>query len=165
MGKWGGENVGTTPTDPLTGEKDKSTDGRVVRFEDLRIWQTARELARGIYHASRTQKLCEDRALAGQMKRAVVSISSNIAEGYERGTRKQQIEFCYIAKGSAGELRSQVIVAHDVGLLDDRAYSWCMEFCEKCSRQLTMYIRHLQRTQKRVPGLKQAIQEECRVDQ
>ena len=124
------------------------------RFEDLQVWQTARELTRGVYRVTATQRLGEDWALANQMKRAVVSIGSNIAEGFERGTRKQQIEACYTAKGSAGELRSQVITAHDVGLIDKRAYNWLHERCEVCSRQLQAYIRYLRRSRKDLPGPK-----------
>lgn len=124
------------------------------RFEELQVWQTARELARGVYRAATAQKLGGDWALANQMKRAAVSIGSNIAEGFERGTRKQQIEACYIAKGSAGELRSQVVTAHDVGLLDKRAYTWLSERCETCSRQLQAYIRYLRGSQKTLPGPK-----------
>ena len=141
MGTWEREDVGT--------------DGRprgVRRFEDLQVWQAARELARGVYRAAQTQKLARDLALRHQMTRAAVSVSSNIAEGYERGTRKQHIEFCYVAKGSSGELRSQVILARDVGLLDEKAFTWLMEQCDKTSRLLANYIRHLQRSQTHIPG-------------
>ncbi|MBP7745900.1 MAG: four helix bundle protein [Phycisphaerae bacterium] len=124
------------------------------RFEDLKVWQAARELTRGVYRAADTQQLGKDWALANQMKRAAVSIGSNIAEGFERGTRKQQIEACYTAKGSAGELRSQVITASDVGLIDKRAYEWLLERCESCSRQLQAYIAHLRRTRDGCPGPK-----------
>ncbi len=124
------------------------------RFEDLMVWQTARELARGVYRAAERQKLGKDWALANQMKRSAVSVGSNIAEGFERGTRKQQMEFCYIAKGSAGELRSQVITAHDVGLVDTRAYKWLLDKCESCSRQLQAFIRHLRNSRAELPGPK-----------
>lgn len=133
------------------------TDGaraRVRRFEDLKVWQTARELVRGVYRASTAQKLATDYALQNQMKRAAVSIVSNVAEGFERGTRKQQIEACYLAKGSAGELRAQIIVAHDTGLLDQEAFSWLHDRCEKCSGQLQLYIRHLRATRQAYPGPK-----------
>ncbi len=149
MGTWesaAAENLGTgQPSRP---------GSAIRRFEDLLVWKTARELARGVYRAAQTQSLSNDHALSNQMKRAAISISSNIAEGYERGTRKQQIEFCYTAKGSAGELRSQVIVAHDVGLLDDVAFGWLMESCDKCSRQLSAYLGHLKRFQSCIRGLK-----------
>jgi four helix bundle protein len=115
----------------------------IRRFEDLEVWQTARELTKGVYRATSTQRLRTDMALANQMKRAAVSVGSNIAEGFERGTRKQQLEACYIAKGSAGELRSQVITARDVELLDEQVFEWLLQTCETCSRQLQGYIRHL----------------------
>jgi four helix bundle protein len=134
--------------------KADSARERVQRFEDLRVWQTARELVRGMYRAAATQKLTADYALQNQMKRAAVSIVSNVAEGFECGTRKQQIEACYLAKGSAGELRAQVIVAHDVGLLDEQAFSWLHDKCEKCSGQLQLYIHHLRSTRHAYPGPK-----------
>ena len=126
----------------------------VRRFEDLECWQTTRELTRGVYRAAKRQKLGADFALCNQMKRAAVSIGSNIAEGFERGTRRQQIEACYIAKGSAGELRSQVITARDAELIDERAYEWLHEKCEMCSRQIQGYIRHLRQTRDEMPGPK-----------
>ena len=88
------------------------------------------------------------------MKRAAVSVVSNIAEGYERGTRKQQIEFCYITKASAGELRAQIIVAHDVELLDTKAFEWLVEQAESTSRLLQGYITHLRKTRSTHPGPK-----------
>ena len=118
------------------------------------MWQTARELVRGVYRACERQNLRRDRVLVDQMKRAVVSIGSNIAEGFERGTRRQHLEFCYIAKGSAGELRSQIIHARDVGLLDAVAHEWLLKMAEQCSRQLQGYIRHLRSTRTALPGPK-----------
>jgi four helix bundle protein len=120
----------------------------------LRVWQAARELWRGVYHAIRTQNVKNEYTLVNQMRRSALSIGDNIAEGNERGTRRQHIEQCYTAKGSAGELRSQVIFAHDVGLLDEKAFRWLHEHCESCSRMLAAYIRHLERSQDRFSGLK-----------
>jgi len=74
-------------------------DGRRRGLKSSKSGQTARELAKGIYRAARTQKLAREPVLRNQMMRAVVSISSNIAEGYERGTRKQQIEFLLHREG------------------------------------------------------------------
>jgi len=162
VGKWERGKVGKSETaaplgsEPAHPDHDACDHSRVTRFEDLRVWQSARRLARGIYRASRTQLLKDDYVLREQMKRAVVSIGSNIAEGYERGTRKQHIEGRYLAKGSAGELRSQILTARDVGLLDERTFTWLYSVCEQCSRQLAMYIAHLQRTQARIRGTKYA---------
>lgn len=97
--------------------------------------------------------------MLNQMKRAAISIPSNIAEGYERGSRKQQIEACYLAKGSAGELRTQILLAHDVGLLDDTSFEWLFERVDKCARQLARYLRHLKQTQASIRGAKFVAQE------
>lgn len=131
----------------------------IRRFEDLEVWQVAQELAKGVYRAAQTQDLRNDYALINQMKRSAISISSNIAEGFERGSRKQHIEFAYIAKGSAGELRSQVILAREVGLIDDQAHAWLMERCETCSKMLSAYLSSLKRTSEEFRGLKFQIPE------
>lgn len=130
----------------------------VRQFEDLAVWQRARELVRGVYRAAKSQPLKRDFALVGQMKRAAISIPSNIAEGFERGSRRQQIEACYIAKGSAGELRCQIRLARDVELLDEEAFVWLHEACLQVSRMLAAYIRTLERDAQRFPGVKVARQ-------
>ena len=126
----------------------------VQRFEDLRVWQEARLLTVGVYRACRTQALSRDWPLANQMKRAAVSVASNIAEGHERGSRVEYVQFCYIAKGSAGELRTQIEIARAVGLLDARAHTWLRDASEKVSSLLSGYIKHLQETQAEVRGAK-----------
>lgn len=130
------------------------TRSAIQRFEDLKVWQAARELVKGVYRALQSQELRKDRGLVDQMTRAAVSITSNIAEGHERGSRVQYIEFCFYSKGSAGELRSQVINAHDVGLLDATAYGWLHEKCEDVSRLLAGYIKHLIETARLIPGMR-----------
>ncbi len=127
---------------------------RIQRFEDLRVWQAGRELAKGVYRAARSQPLRKDRGLVDQMTRAAVSVTSNIAEGHERGSRLQNVEFCFYAKGSAGELRSQVINAHDVELIDDTAFEWLHAKCEEVSSLLAGYIKHLMETADKMPGMK-----------
>jgi four helix bundle protein len=126
----------------------------IRRFEDLEVWQTARELVRGVYRAAQSQPLRHDYAMANQIKRAAISVASNIAEGFERGSRKQQIEACYLAKGSAGEVRCQVLLARDVELLGPEAAEWLLETCDKCSRMLANYLRYLQQTSRKFPGVK-----------
>ncbi len=128
----------------------------IQRFEDLEVWQCARELTRRVYAAAETQRLANDYGLANQMRRAAVSIGSNIAEGFEYGSRKQNIEACYKAKASAGELRSLVITAHDVHEIDDLVYEDLLARCEQCSRMLAAYIRNLETWQKKYPGVKVA---------
>lgn len=98
----------------------ENTDG----FRDLRVWQKAKALAVIIYKASEKGALSRDFGLRDQMRRAAVSICSNIAEGDERGSNKDSIRFLYIAKGSLAELRTQLEIAAEVGYLaDDRVAS------------------------------------------
>jgi four helix bundle protein len=125
-----------------------TTSGNGMRFEDLQVWQCARELVRGLHRAARTQKLRSDRVLVDQMTRAAVSVISNIAEGHERGSRAQNVEFCFYSKGSVGELRAQLIIANDLGLLDKVAFEWLSGKCEQVSALLSGYIRHLRLTEK-----------------
>jgi len=76
------------------------------RFEQLPVWQAAIALARRIYSLTRLPTLRRQHSLRDQMERAAVSISNNIAEGFERGTTQELLTFLYIARGSAGEVRS-----------------------------------------------------------
>lgn len=92
---------------------------RIETFEDLIIWQKAVELAKEVYLITEREKLRTDFGLRSQIRNSAVSISSNIAEGFERRTRKEYLNFLNIAKASAGELRSQLYVAREVGYLND----------------------------------------------
>jgi len=83
-------------------------------FEELQIWQKARELVKAIYKLSMTDKFKKDYSLVDQIRRSSVSIMSNIAEGFERGSNTEFIQFLYIAKGSAGEVRTQLYIAYDL---------------------------------------------------
>lgn len=83
------------------------------KFEDIDSWQKARELTREIYQISSVATFSKDYALREQIRRASVSIMSNIAEGYERSGTGEFVHFLSMAKGSAGEVRSQLYVALD----------------------------------------------------
>jgi four helix bundle protein len=89
----------------------------VQRFEDLIAWQKARVLVRDIYAATRDGELARDYAFRDQMRRATVSIMSNIAEGFELRSRPQLTKFLAIAKGSCAEVRSLLYASADVGYL------------------------------------------------
>ena len=91
----------------------------VKRFEELEVWKAARELVREIYRASSMGAFSRDAGLRGQIQRAGVSVMSNIAEGFERGGDKEFFQFLAQAKGSCGELRSQLYVALDQAYLSD----------------------------------------------
>lgn len=83
-------------------------------FEDLEVWKKACRLAVDVY---KNLQNCRDYGLKDQMTRAAVSIPSNIAEGAERGSSQEYIRFIHIAKGSSAELRTQLHIAHRIGLL------------------------------------------------
>ena len=95
----------------------------LTRFEDLVAWQKSRMLAVAIYKATRRGPFERDFGLSGQMQRAAVSIPSNIAEGFERGTRPEFHRFLSTAKGSCGELRTQLYIAGDIGYLPEEDFS------------------------------------------
>ncbi|OYQ34405.1 four helix bundle protein [Flavobacterium cyanobacteriorum] len=91
---------------------------RLNSFEEIIAWQRARELNTEIYRLTNENGLfAKDYGLRDQMRRASISISSNIAEGFERETAKEFIRFLYIAKASAGEFRSQLYLASDLGYI------------------------------------------------
>jgi four helix bundle protein len=92
------------------------SQGKIVRFEDLRVWQLAVDLAAKVYDAFTP---CRDFTLKDQIQRAAISVSSNIAEGYERGSNREFVHFLYYAKGSCGEARSQAHLARHLKFLTD----------------------------------------------
>ena len=95
---------------------------KITRFEDLDVWKESTSLAIDVYQMSKNGELSKDFGLRDQIRRAAVSIASNIAEGKERETVKEFIRYLYIAKGSAGELRTQLYIACQVGYLGDKYY-------------------------------------------
>ena len=104
----------------------------VIRFEDLECWQRARSLAVELYVISNSGEFGKDFGLRDQIRRAAVSIASNIAEGKERETIAEFIRYLYIAKGSAGELKTQLLIVQDIGYLD-----------QECSSNLRMKVENL----------------------
>ncbi len=115
----------------------------IVRFEDIEAWQTARELTRQVYDLTRHVEFARDFGLCDQMRRASVSIMSNIAEGFESRTQQLFNDYLGRAKASAGELRAQVYVAKDIGYLEENEFSKLFELCDKCSRQISRFMQYL----------------------
>lgn len=118
-------------------------------FEDIPVWQQARVFVKDIYEATQRSDFKRDTGLCDQIQRAVVSITSNIAEGHERGTTPDLIQFLYYAKGSAGEVRSQLYNAEDVGCLSRERADILRERARDISRQLYAWITSMQ-----TPGFK-----------
>ncbi len=108
----------------------------VQRFEDLQAWQKARELVVVIYAMTREGEFAKDFGLRDQIQRAAVSIMSNLAEGFERGTRPDFHRFVVIAKASCAELRSQIYVAFDIGYIAEQQLSQAMKQASELARLL-----------------------------
>ena len=96
---------------------------KIDRFEDLIAWQKARELTRAIYKITNKGEFSKDFGLREQIRRAAVSIMSNIAEGFDRGGRGEFHHFLVIAKGSCAELRNQLYIALDAGYIDEETFN------------------------------------------
>lgn len=112
----------------------------VKSFEDLYCWQKARELVKFIYTVSGSRDFERDRGLTDQIRRASVSVMSNIAEGFDRGTRQELINYLFIAKGSCGEVRCQLYAASDIGYIDISTCRNGLKLTDECSRLLKSFI-------------------------
>ena len=124
---------------------------QIKNFEDLEIWKAARHLTREIYALSKTSQLSKDYGLRDQMQRAAVSIMANIAEGFERGGNQEFVQFLYIAKGSCGEIRSQLYVALDQKYIDEKATDNLLITLKRLSVMIKHLIDHLKRSGLRGP--------------
>ena len=115
-------------------------------FEDLQIWQEAIALAEKIYHITReSDDLSRDRSLMDQLRRASVSISANISEGFERRSQKEYLRFLSIAKGSAGEVRSLLSVVQAVGYVDFKTFWQHRNDALSVSKMLGHHMKQVER--------------------
>jgi len=114
-------------------------------FEDLPVWKEAIALATQIYKITKEEKFKRDYGLSEQIRRAAVSVSSNIAEGFERSSRKEFIRSLYIAKGSVSEVRSQLFLSKELGYLDGDLSGKLLEQTRSLSRQIGALISFLKK--------------------
>jgi len=117
--------------------------GKIKRFEDLPIWKKSVEVSLEIYRIAEQGKLKNDFSLKDQLKRAAISISSNIAEGYEYNNNKDFLRFLRYAKGSAGELRSQIFILKEMRFIDNEAYEKINVLLLEVSRQISGFMKYL----------------------
>jgi len=110
-------------------------------FKDLVVWQESKDLAVQMHRLSQQGKLGKDFGLSDQIRRSAVSVASNLAEGDERGTNKEAVRFFYIAKGSLAELRTQLPIACESGLLEKAVYDAVEPDCEKLGYMIGTLIR------------------------
>lgn len=107
---------------------------KVERFEDLIAWQKARELTKAIYSVTADGRFSKDFGLRDQIRRASVSIMSNIAEGFGRGSMNEFHQFLVVSKASCAEVQSQLYIALDVGYLDKTTFKKLSDSANEVAR-------------------------------
>jgi four helix bundle protein len=121
----------------------------IKRFEEIEAWQKARQLTANIYRATAEGPIARDFGLRDQIRRAAVSSMSNIAEGFERDGNREFVQFLSMAKGSTGEVRSQLYVALDAGFLDQAHFDNLFGSTEETSRLIAGLMRYLRQSELR----------------
>jgi four helix bundle protein len=119
---------------------------KISSFEDIEVWKKSVELCEKIYLLTESSSLKQDFGLRDQIRRSAISIPSNIAEGFERESNNQFIYFLIIAKGSCGELRTQLFLAMKIKHIDELTHGVLREDCLTISKQLSNFIKYLKST-------------------
>lgn len=109
-------------------------------FKSLRVWQKGKDLAVSIYRLTNEGLFAKDFGLRDQIRRAAVSIPSNIAEGDELGSDKQAVRHFYIAKGSSAEVLTQATIAYEIGYFDRTTFELIEQNCLEISKMLSRLI-------------------------
>ena len=123
--------------------------GTFRSFEEIEAWQQARELTKKIYKISKEGAFARDFGLRDQIRKASVSVMSNIAEGFERGCTREFNQFLSIAKASSGEVRSQLYVALDQHYITEEMFRELSETSKSISRMISSLMRYLRTTNRR----------------
>ena len=118
----------------------------IRKFEEILAWQVARELAKVVYALTKTGPLSKDFGMRDQLQRAAVSVGSNIAEGFERNGNKEFAKFLWIAKGSSGEVASQMYTALDAGYVSQEQFETVYNLARRCSFLTYKFITSLKST-------------------
>ena len=116
----------------------------ISRFEDIEAWKTARRLTNSIYDHTNQARFNKDFGLRDQIRRASVSVMSNIAEGFESRTDVQFINYLGMARASAGEVRAQLYVALDQKYITEDQFKETYATAETCARQIANFIKYLE---------------------
>jgi four helix bundle protein len=113
---------------------------KAQKFEDLAIFQMARDLCKEVYAITKEGEFSRDSRFVQQIRAAAGSIMDNIAEGFERDGNKEFVNFLYFAKGSCGEVRSQIIRASDVGFIDNETATKLYNECINLNKSISKFI-------------------------
>ncbi len=120
--------------------------GKLERFEEMEMWKSARALVVKVYSISHAPMFAHDYALRDQIRRASVSIVSNIAEGFESQSNPSFCRFLASARGSAAEVRAQLYLASDLGYVSDPDFSILLAQTVSISRQITGFMNYLKKS-------------------
>jgi four helix bundle protein len=127
----------------LRGHSRLSDLNVIRRFEDLKAWQCGRELTNAVYSLTQNHQFRSDYALVDQIRRAAVSVMNNVAEGFERGSNKDFVKFLFIARGSAGEVRSLLYIARDQNYITKEEFAANYDLSIQTSRIIWGLIKSL----------------------
>lgn len=119
----------------------------IEKFEDIEAWKHSRAVAKLIYEITSRESFSKDFALVNQMRRASISVVSNIAEGFERNGDKEFVQFLLIAKGSCGEVRAQLYIALDQNYLDQNTFGAINSKLTETSRMISGLIKYLRQSE------------------
>ena len=116
----------------------------ITRFEDIESWKTARQLTNSVYAHTNLAGFNRDFGLRDQIRRASVSVMSNIAEGFESRTDVQFINFLGMARASAGEVRAQLYIALDQKYISEEQFKETFAMAQTCARQISNFMKYLE---------------------
>ena len=128
---------------------------KIEKIEDLIVWQKSRELVREIYTLTNKGDFLKDYSLKDQIRRASVSVASNIAEGFGRGGNKEFIQFLSISKGSLYELRTQLYIAIDLEYISETEFSTLNNLIDEVGKLINGFINYLQKSELKGSKFKQ----------
>jgi four helix bundle protein len=127
---------------------------RIERFEDIEAWKEARKLVNMIYDISDKENFSKDFGLKNQIRNASVSVMSNIAEGFDRGTNREFIQFLIVGRASASEVKSQLYVALDRSYIDPEKFGQIYDQISKVISLIDGFIRYLRKPRTQKPELR-----------
>lgn len=117
---------------------------KIQRFEELNIWKESLIITKEIYDFTAKGRFSRDFGLRDQIRRAIISVSSNIVEGFEKNNNNEFVRFLKIAKGSAGEVRNQLYIALAISYITDKEFEKASDDLEKLSAQIGKFISYLE---------------------
>jgi four helix bundle protein len=115
----------------------------IKKFEDLECWQSAQELVKVVYDICEYENVKKDYSLCNQLKRASISVSNNIVEGFERLSRKEFKRFLSIANGSFSEIKNMIYIMKNLSMITNSQFDEMMEMCQKTQNLTKGLIRYL----------------------